>query len=155
METKDELKLKITAAYDSYLDAIEALGNEYGIQPPSPRQVQDDPRTHADAANLWAAFNTEQDRLNAEYFAPRDAAALAREKAEKNGTADAARENQAEENLLEAENNMDREAQRIIAMKSAGITVTDEEVDHIIETARAQIDHCQEEVDRLKKEQAQ
>ena len=58
METKDELKLKITAAYDSYLDAIEALGNEYGIVPPSPRQVQDDPRTHAAAAKLWAAFST-------------------------------------------------------------------------------------------------
>ena len=77
METKDELKLKITAAYDSYLDKIEALGNEYAIVPPSPRQVQDDPRTHAAAAQLWAEFNAEQDRLNAEYFAPRDAKALA------------------------------------------------------------------------------
>ena len=95
METKEELKLKITAAYDDYLDAIEALGNEHGIMPPSPRQVQDDPRTHAAAAHLWAAFSTEQDRLNAEYFAPRDYAALRREKAEQAGNADAARKAQA------------------------------------------------------------
>ena len=41
METKSELKLKISAAYDSYLDAIEALGHQFGISPPSPRLVQD------------------------------------------------------------------------------------------------------------------
>ena len=148
--TKDELKLKITAAYDDYLDKIEALGNDHAIMPPSPRQVQDDPRTHAAAAKLWAEFNTAQDRLNAEYFAPRDAAALRREKAEQTGKADAVREAQAEANLLDAEANRDREELRVIAMKAAGITVTDEEEAHIIETAQAQVAHCQEEVDRLK-----
>ena len=150
METKDELKLKITAAYDAYLDKIEALGNENGIVPPSPRQVQDDPRTHAAAAKLWAAFNAEQDRLNAEYFAPRDAAALRREKAKQNGTADAVRKAQANANLLDAEANFDREENRILAMRHAGITVTEVEAAHIIETAQAQVDHCQEELDRLK-----
>ena len=150
METKDELKLKISAAYDSYLDAIEALGNQHGIMPPSPRQVQDDPDTHADAAKLWAEFSAAQDRLNAEYFAPRDAAALRREKAEKNGNADAVREAQANANLLDAEANFDREENRILAMRAAGITVTEAEAAHIIETAQAQVDHCQEEVDRLK-----
>ena len=92
METKDELKLKITAAYDDYLDKIEALGNEHGIEPPSPRQVQDNPDTHAAAAKLWAEFSAEQDRLNAEYFAPRDAAALAREKTKEGFNTDALRE---------------------------------------------------------------
>ena len=120
METKEELKLKITAAYDAYLDKIEALGNAYDIEPPSPRKVQDDPRTHAYAAKLWAAFNAEQDRLNAEYFAPRDAAALAREKAKEGGNADAAREAQAEANLTEAENNEYREKKRISAMRESG-----------------------------------
>ena len=62
METKEELKLKITAAYDDYLGQNRGPGHEYDIEPPSPRQVQDDPRTHAYAANLWAAFNAEQDR---------------------------------------------------------------------------------------------
>ena len=32
--TKDELKLKITAAYDDYLDAIEALGRRITPSPP-------------------------------------------------------------------------------------------------------------------------
>ena len=154
METKAELKLKITAAYDGYLDKIEALGNQYQIVPPSPRQVQDDPRTHAAAAKLWAAFQHEQDDLNAEYFAPRDAAALARKKAEQAGTADAARESQAESNLKEAMDNLVRERRRIVSMRDAGITVTDEERKHIIETAQAQVDHCQEEVDRLKAQRA-
>ena len=128
METKDELKLKITAAYDDYLGKIEVLGTEYAIVPPSPRQVQDDPRTHAAAAKLWAEFSTEQDRLNAQYFAPRDAAALAHEKAEQTGTADAAREAQAKANLSEAIcRHMERERNRIDAMRHAGITVTADE----------------------------
>ena len=150
METKSELKLKISAAYDAYLDAIEALGHQFGISPPSPRQVQDDPRTHAAAAKLWATLQHEQDDLNAEYFAPRDAAALARKKAEQAGTADAAREAQAQANLQEAMGNMSREASRILAMRAAGITVTADEEAEIIDTAQAQVDHCQEEVDRLK-----
>ena len=118
--------------------------------PPSPRQVQDDPRTHAAAAKLWAEFSAAQDRLNAEYFAPRDAAALAREKAKEGGNANASREAQAEANLEEAWDNMGREKIRILAMQAAGITVTDEERAHIIQTAQAQVDHCQEEVARLK-----
>ena len=154
METKEELTLKITAAYDDYLDKIEALGNENGIVPPSPRQVQDDPRTHAAAAHLWAEFSTEQDRLNAEYFAPRDAAALRREKADKEGTGNIAREGQAEGNLMEAEDNVGREERRIASMRAIGITVTDEEEAHIIETAQAQVAHCQEEVARLKAQRA-
>ena len=133
--TKDELKLKITAAYDVYLDAIEALGNAHDIVPPSPRQVQDDPRTHAAAAKLWAAFNAEQDRLNAEYFAPRDAAALAREKTKEGFNTDALREGQARQNLIQAQDHEYREEKRILAMRAAGITVTDEEEAHIIETA--------------------
>ena len=39
-------------------------------------------------------------------------------------------------------------------MRAAGITVTDEEEAHILETAQAQVDHCQEEVDRLKAQRA-
>ena len=154
METKDELKLKVSVAYDDYLDKIEALGSEYFIEPPSPREVQDDPRTHAAAAKLWAAFNAEQDRLNAEYFAPRDAAALAREKAKRNNTTNAVREAQANANLLEAKNNLGREEERIFAMRHAGITVSEAQAAHIIETAQAQVDHCQEEVDRLNAQRA-
>ena len=50
----------------------------------------------------------------------------------------------------EAENNEYREKKRISAMRAAGITVTDDEEIHIIETAHARVIHCQEEVDRLK-----
>ena len=106
--------------------------------------------THAAAAKLWAAFSAEQDRLNAEFFAPRDAKAVAREKADQAGKADLLREKQAEANLQEAMGNMSREATRILAMRRAGITVTVAEEAHIIQTAQAQVNHCQEEVDRLK-----
>ena len=42
-----ELADAVNEAYDAYLDKVDALAEEYKIVPGSPRQVQDDPKTHA------------------------------------------------------------------------------------------------------------
>ena len=65
--TRKELAEQVNLAYDEYFDAIEKLGTDAGIMPPSPRLVQDDPRTAEQAKALWAHFNHEQDCLNDEY----------------------------------------------------------------------------------------
>ena len=153
--TRAEVKLQVDAAYDTYLDAITALGESFGISPPSPRLVQDDSRTHAAAARLYATFSAEQDRINAEYFAPRDARALARQKAESDEDRANVRYAQARDNLAEAQRNFDHEVTRVADMRTAGITVTIEEETHIIATARAQVDHWQSEVARLAQEDAE
>ena len=43
--TREELAEKVNLAYDEYFNAIQKLGTDAGIDPPSPRRVQDDPRT--------------------------------------------------------------------------------------------------------------
>ena len=65
--TRKELAEKVNLAYDHYFDAIQELGTEAGIVPPSPRLVQDDPRTFQKAKELWADFQAEQLRLNQAY----------------------------------------------------------------------------------------
>ena len=67
--TRKELAEKVNLAYDRYFDAIQELGTANGIMPPSPRLVQDDPRTADRAKALWADFLAEQDRLNDEFSA--------------------------------------------------------------------------------------
>ena len=62
-----ELANAVNEAYDMYLDTLDDLAEEYKIVPGSPRQVQDDPRTHAEAERASAEFNTEQSRLNDEF----------------------------------------------------------------------------------------
>ena len=64
---RQELAEQVNLAYDDYFNAIQELGTEAGIMPPSPRLVQDDPRTSARALELWADFQAEQDRINQEY----------------------------------------------------------------------------------------
>ena len=64
-----ELADAVNAAYDSYLDMLDALAKQYDIIPGSPRQVQDDLRTHAQAERAEREFNTEQSRLNDEFSA--------------------------------------------------------------------------------------
>ena len=145
-------KEQADAAYDVYLDGIDDLAGQFGISPPSPRLVQDDPRTHAAAAQLFATFRAEKDRIDAEYFAPRDARALEREKAESAEDKALVRLAQARENLAQAQNNFWAEQGRISAMRGAGIVVTAAEADHIIATAQAQVDHWQAVVDRLNPE---
>ena len=82
-------------------------------------------------------------------FAPRDARALEREKAKSDEDKAVVRLGQARENLAQAQRNLGNEDARINAMRGAGIVVTDAEADHIIETAQAQVDHWDAEVDRL------
>ena len=65
--TRQELAEQVNLAYDRYFDGIQELGTANGIVPPSPRLVQDDPRTELQAKELWATFQTEQTRLNQEY----------------------------------------------------------------------------------------
>ena len=67
--TRKELAEQVNLAYDRYFDAIQQIGTAAGIEPPSPRLVQDDPRTSEHAKELWADFNAEQDRLNDEFSA--------------------------------------------------------------------------------------
>ena len=64
---RQQLKEAVTEAYDQYLDKIEALAGEYGIVPPSVRNVETDTRTAAAAADAWAIFTQAQDDLNNEY----------------------------------------------------------------------------------------
>ena len=65
--TRQELAEQVNLAYDRYFDAIHELGTEAGIMPPSPRLVQDDPKTSARARELWTEFQAEQTRLNQAY----------------------------------------------------------------------------------------
>ena len=65
--TRQELAEQVNLAYDEYFDAIQELGTEAGIMPPSPRLVGDDPRTSERAKELWADFQAEQTRINQEY----------------------------------------------------------------------------------------
>ena len=59
--TRQELAEKVNLAYDEYFDAIQELGTDAGIVPPSPRLVQDDPRTAERAdRNCGAEFEAEQ-----------------------------------------------------------------------------------------------
>ena len=67
--TRRKLADAVNEAYDVYLDTLEDLAEEYKIVPGSPRQVQDDPRTHAEAERASVEFNTEQGRLNDEFSA--------------------------------------------------------------------------------------
>ena len=54
--TRQELAEQVNLAYDQYFDAIQKLGTDAGIMPPSPRLVQDDPRTSEQAKELWTEF---------------------------------------------------------------------------------------------------
>ena len=65
--TRQELAEQVNLAYDRYFDAIQELGTANGIEPPSPRLVQDDPRTAERAKELWAAFQAQQTRINQAY----------------------------------------------------------------------------------------
>ena len=65
--TREELAEQVNLAYDDYYDAIHVLGTNAGITPPSPRLVQDDPRTETRAKELWTEFEAEQTRINQEY----------------------------------------------------------------------------------------
>ena len=65
--TRKELAEQVNLAYDQYFDAIQQLGTEAGIEPPSPRLVGQNPRTMKQAIALWAVFQAKQDRLNDEY----------------------------------------------------------------------------------------
>ena len=85
--------------------------------------------------------------------ATKDAHALARQKAESEADTTKVLYAQALDNLVEAKNNVNRERDRIRAMKGAGITVTPEEENQIIATAQAQVDHWEEEVERLAPEE--
>ena len=148
--TRDELKAEIDELYDEYLDALDKLAEEAGIAPASPREVQDNPATSAAAAAAWATFQHRQDELNAEYFAPRDANALAREKAAQAVDDQAVHLRQAQANLEQAYSFLDQERRRVAAMRSAGIVVTAAEEAGIIAAAQAKIDHWQQEVDGLR-----
>ena len=65
--TRKELAEKVNLAYDQYFDAIQELGTDAGIMPPSPRLVSTDPRTSKRAKELWAEFQVEQTDINQEY----------------------------------------------------------------------------------------
>ena len=54
----------VDAAYDRYLDRLDALAKAAGIQDPSPRIVESDARTREDAAKALVEFNDIQDDLN-------------------------------------------------------------------------------------------
>ena len=64
ISNRRELADAVNAAYDAYLDKLDVLAVQYDIVPGSPRQVQDDSRTHAQAERASAEFDTEQSRLN-------------------------------------------------------------------------------------------
>ena len=64
---RKELAEEVNLAYDKYFNAIQELGTQAGIMPPSPRLVENDPRTAERAKALWAAFLTEQQSLNQDY----------------------------------------------------------------------------------------
>ena len=85
--TRANLKKQVNLAYDTFLDGIEALAEQYGIMPPSVRMVDDDPRTTEAAATLWATFKAQQDWLNEQYADPTDSKAAAREAREQRETA--------------------------------------------------------------------
>ena len=150
--TRDELKERIQSAYDAYLDKLDAIAKAAGTYPSSPREIQHDPDTRVAAALAWVKFKHEQDEFNDEFNAPRDAAALAREKAKQMGSLIATRLSQARDNLVQASLNLKNEHKRIDAMRRAGIPVTPDEAAGIIAKAQAQIDHWQSEIDRLKTE---
>ena len=65
--TRKELAEKVNLAYDRYFDAIQQLGTDAGIVPPSPRLVAENPRTSEQEKALWAVFQAEQTRINDEY----------------------------------------------------------------------------------------
>ena len=146
--TEFDVKMLVDEAYDRYLDVLAKLAFDHGFAPASSREVQDDPRTRAAAAQAYAAFSREQDEINAQYFAPRDAHALAKEKAKEEGNTHAVLCSQAQGNLEQAESNLDREDQRITAMRHAGIEVTDAEATEIIARAQGEVDHWQSEADK-------
>ena len=66
--TLADAKQQADAAYDVYLDGIDDLAGQFGISPPSPRLVQDDPGPMRPAAQLFATFRAEKDRIDAEYL---------------------------------------------------------------------------------------
>ena len=66
---RTELADAVNLAYDAYLDKLDVLAMKWDIVPGSPRQVQDDSRTHAEAERAWAEFNTEQSSLNDQFSA--------------------------------------------------------------------------------------
>ena len=69
ISNRRELANAVNEAYDAYLDKIDALAEEFNIEPGSPRQVQDDSRTHAEAERAEKEFNTDQNRLNDQFSA--------------------------------------------------------------------------------------
>ena len=147
--TREKLKELINEAYDDYLDKLDELAEDADIAPASPRQVQDNPATHAAAARAYAAFEQRQNELNAKYAAPRDAAALAREKAASDEQTRATQLAQAQENLQQAEDFQMQEYARIQAMRSAGIKVSADESAGISAAAQAKVDHWSQVVDDL------
>ena len=147
--TRRELKRAIDAAHDDYLGVLDSIAHLAGCFPASPRQLQENPETRGAAARAWASFKAKQDELNQEYFAPRDAAALEREKAEHEAETNQVRLRQAYGNRNEAVNNLNHERDRIDSMRDAGIAVSDDEAAQILATAQAQIDHWIAEIDRL------
>ena len=147
--TRLELKREINLALDQYLAELDTIAKQAGCYPASARQLQANPETRKVAARAWAAFDARQDELNQEYFAPRDAAALARDKAEHEVEKNHDRLRQAYENRVQAVRNLNNERDRISEMRYAGIKVSDDEVAQIVATARAQVDHWAAEIDRL------
>ena len=65
--TRKELAEEVNLAYDKYFNAIQELGTAAGIMPPSPRLVENDPRTAERAKALWAEFLKEQQSINQDY----------------------------------------------------------------------------------------
>ena len=65
--TRKELAEEVNLAYDKYFYAIQDLGTVNKIIPPSPRLVENDPKTAERAKALWAEFLTEQQSLNQDY----------------------------------------------------------------------------------------
>ena len=68
IHTRKQLAEAVNLAYDEYWYAIQALGQRFGITPPSPRLVGDDPRSAGQAKVLWATFQQEQHDANDEFF---------------------------------------------------------------------------------------
>ena len=148
--TKQELKADIQAAYDQYLDGLDALAEEFTIVPGSPRQVQDDTRTQAQAAILWEQFERTEDKLNAEYFEPRETEEKKKYEQEKEAQFNVHRYEQAMQNLAWAEQNLENERSRVKAIRASGGTVTENEETVIIDKAQHQADYWQGEVDKYK-----